>query len=201
VRSSQSRPRFGAELAQGSVYMLRADLLSGEARALLRSVARVALIARRGPIDKQLANTLLLGDAVAAHFAAPPSQPVVAAPRPTGSELAQGLEFFNGLGGFDKDGREYVTLLESGSTTPAPWINVIANPRFGFQVSAQGSGYTWAENSRENQLTPWSNDPVTDPCGEAFYVRDERSGALFSPTAQPIRDDGLYVARHGHGYR
>ena len=70
VRSSQSRPRFGAELAQGSVYMLRADLLSGEARALLRSVARVALIARRGPIDKQLANTLLLGDAVAAARAA-----------------------------------------------------------------------------------------------------------------------------------
>ena len=106
VRSSQSRPRFGAELAQGSVYMLRADLLSGEARALLRSVARVALIARRGPIDKQLANTLLPGDTVAAHFATPPSRPVVAAPGPTGSELAQGLEFFNGLGGFDKDGRE-----------------------------------------------------------------------------------------------
>ncbi|WP_448132106.1 GH36-type glycosyl hydrolase domain-containing protein [Stutzerimonas chloritidismutans] len=200
VRSSQSRPRFGAELAQGSVYMLRADLLSSEARALLRSVARVALIARRGPIDKQLANTLLPSEAVAAHFATPPSRPIISASGPTGSELAQGLEFFNGLGGFDKDGREYVTLLESGSTTPAPWINVIANPRFGFQVSAQGSSYTWAENSRENQLTPWSNDPVTDPCGEAFYVRDERSGALFSPTAQPIRDDGLYVARHGHGY-
>ena len=72
--------------------------------------------------------------------------------------------------------------------------------RFGFQVSAEGSGYTWAENSRENQLTPWSNDPVGDPSGEAIYVRDEITGDLWSPTAQPIRDGGTYVARHGYGY-
>src|SRR3546814_16358705 len=78
------------------------------------------------------------------------------------------LEFFNGFGGFDKDGREYVTILDSGHATPAPWINVVANPGFGFQASAEGSGYTWAENSRENQLTPWSNDPVGDPTGEAI---------------------------------
>ncbi|WP_253185345.1 hypothetical protein [Pseudomonas aeruginosa] len=91
-------------------------------------------------------------------------------------------------------------LLEKGESTPAPWINVIANPRFGFQVSAEGSGYTWAENSRENQLTPWSNDPVGDPCVEAFYLRDEDSRALWSVTARPIRDDGLYSARHGFGY-
>ncbi|AHL76298.1 glycosyl transferase [Stutzerimonas stutzeri] len=202
VRSSQSRPRFGAELAQGSVYMLRADLLSTEARALLRSVARVSLIARRGPIANQLANQLSPAEPLAKPFlAAQPSSLIpVSSASDLARELAQNLEFFNGLGGFDKDGREYVTLLEPGRNTPAPWINVIANPRFGFQVSTQGSGYTWAENSRENQLTPWSNDPVTDPCGEAFYVRDEESGALFTPTAQPIRDNGLYVARHGHGY-
>ncbi len=107
------------------------------------------------------------------------------------------LEFFNGLGGFDKNGREYVTVLTAGATTPAPWINVIANPRFGFQVAAEGSGYTWAENSRENQLTPWSNDPVEDPAGEALYVRDEMTGDLWCATAQPIRDGGTYVARHG----
>src|SRR5690606_37950029 len=71
---------------------------------------------------------------------------------------------------------------------------------FGFQVSADGSGYTWAENSRENQLTPWSNDPVTDPAGEAIYVRDDVSGEVWTATAQPIRDSGRYVARHGFGY-
>jgi len=204
VRSSQSRPRFGAELAQGTVYMLRADLLSTEARALLRSVARVSLIARRGPIANQLTNQLVASQAPVM----PPrladrrstGMATSAAARSSAADISQHLECFNGLGGFDKNGREYVTLLEADANTPAPWINVIANPQFGFQVSAQGSGYTWAENSRENQLTPWSNDPVTDPCGEAFYVRDEQSGALFSPTAQPIRDGGLYVARHGHGY-
>src|SRR5690606_31618283 len=88
----------------------------------------------------------------------------------------------------------------AGETTPAPWINVISNPGFGFQVSAEGSGATWCGNARENQLTPWSNDPVTDPSGEAFYVRDEDSGDLWSPTAQPLRGAGSFEARHGRGY-
>ena len=193
VRSSQSRPHFGEELAQGSVYALRADLMSGDARALLQSVARVALIARRGPIANQLAQL-------------PPS-PIWPSsihrqkfPIPAPAPAPRNLEFFNGLGGFDKDGREYVTILDAGHATPAPWINVIANPRFGFQVTASGGGYTWAENSRENQLTPWSNDPVEDPTGEAIYVRDEETFDLWSATAKPIRDGGTYIARHGHGY-
>ncbi|HEB0975011.1 TPA: glycosyl transferase, partial [Yersinia enterocolitica] len=90
--------------------------------------------------------------------------------------------------------------LNDGENTPAPWINVIANQAFGFQVSASGSGYTWAENSRENQITPWLNDPVIDSSGECLYLRDEDSGQLWSPTAQPIRDGGTYIARHGRGY-
>jgi cyclic beta-1,2-glucan synthetase len=111
------------------------------------------------------------------------------------------LEYFNGLGGFSNDGREYVTILNAGQTTPAPWVNVVANESFGFQVSAEGAGYTWSVNSRENQLTPWSNDPVTDRGGEILYVRDEDSGALWGPTALPIRDEAAsYVARHGQGY-
>ena len=171
VRSSQSRPRFGAELAQGSVYVLRADLMGVPARALLQSVARVALLARRGPIADQLAL-------VAAAFPATAHGPQRrrAAALPEHVKPPQDLEFFNGLGGFDANGREYVTVLEQGATTPAPWINVIANPGFGFQVSAEGSGSTWAGNSRDNQLTPWSNDPVCDPAGEALYVRDEATG-------------------------
>src|ERR1700694_120320 len=111
------------------------------------------------------------------------------------------LEFFNGLGVFSDDGREYTTILGPDQLTPAPWINVIANPNFGFQVGTEGGGYTWSVNSRENQLTPWSNDPVTDRPGEAFYLRDDDSGDLWSATALPIRDEAeTYVARHGHGY-
>ncbi len=111
------------------------------------------------------------------------------------------LEFFNGLGGFDAGGREYVTLLGEGQWTPAPWINVIANPSFGFQTSVEGAGYTWSINSRENQITPWSNDPVGDRPGEVIYLRDEDSGALWGPTALPIREEASrYVCRHGQGY-
>lgn len=199
VRSSQSRPRFGDEIAEGSVYTLRADLMSVEARALLQSAARVVLTARRGSIANQLARLPSLP--------IPPlpirrQKPPMRASRSSLTHAAtwRSLEFFNGLGGFDKDGREYVAILDAGRATPAPWINVIANPGFGFQVAVEGSGYTWAENSRENQLTPWSNDPVADPIGEAIYVRDEKTGDVWNATAQPIRDGGTYIARHGFGY-
>ncbi|HXI13887.1 MAG TPA: glycosyl transferase [Thermoanaerobaculia bacterium] len=117
-------------------------------------------------------------------------------PRTQGGEL----DFFNGIGGFTKDGSEYVILLDEGRWTPAPWVNVIANPDFGFFVSETGSGCVWAGNSRENRLTPWSNDPVADPSGEAIYLRDEESGRLWTPTPLPIREDSPYVCRHGQGY-
>ncbi|GAA3990300.1 glucoamylase family protein [Comamonas faecalis] len=201
VRRSQSRPRLDGEaMARGVVHALRADLMEASARGLLQSAARVVLLARRGDIARQIARlpeaTLTASSALKSAAQLPSS----ALPRQAQGPNTARLEFFNGLGGFDLDGREYVTVLADGQTTPAPWINVIANPGFGFQVSADGSASTWAGNSRENQLTPWSNDPVTDPTGEAFFVRDEASGQLWSPTAQPIRDGGIYVARHGHGY-
>ena len=78
---------------------------------------------------------------------------------------------------------------------------MVANPEFGFQVSESGSGYTWSVNSRENKLTPWSNDPVSDTPGETFYVRDEDSGLVWGPTLLPIREEPWpYVIRHGQGY-
>ncbi len=109
------------------------------------------------------------------------------------------LQFYNGLGGFDKEGSEYVICLEKGQTTPAPWVNIISNPEFGFMVSESGGGYTWCENSRENKLTPWSNDPVSDHPGEIFYLNDEY-GEPWSITPLPIREDESYMIRHGFGY-
>jgi cyclic beta-1,2-glucan synthetase len=197
VRSSQSRQRFGSELAQGSVFTLRADLMSPEARDRLHSAARVRLSARRGSIAEQLDHQP--GPSIDRPLISFPQMPLRPVPEPSAPRKLP-LEFFNGLGGFDKDGREYVTILDGAAVTPAPWINVIANPGFGFQVSTEGSGYTWAENSRENQLTPWSNDPVVDPGGEAIYIRDEETLDLWSPTAQPIRSSGTYASRHGFGY-
>jgi cyclic beta-1,2-glucan synthetase len=196
LRMSQSQPEPRADTTRGSVFLLRTDLISEQARARLSSVARVVLVGQRGSLADQL-DRLRAPAAPAARLPrnGPDLEAVAAAPVP------QDLEFFNGLGGFAEDGREYVTLLGPGQTTPAPWINVIANPGFGFQVAAEGGGFTWALNSRENQLTPWSNDPVTDRQGEVLYLRDEESGELWGPTASPIREHGAhYRARHGQGY-
>lgn len=110
------------------------------------------------------------------------------------------LQNFNGFGGFDKDGMEYVIRLAEGINTPVPWSNIIANENFGFLVTESGASTTWAENSRENKLTSWSNDPVLDPSGEAIYMRDEETGAIWSATPSPIRRETLYTVRHGFGY-
>lgn len=196
VRSARSRPQAPGihAPAKGTIHALRSDLLHPGARAQLFSIARVILVASRGDIAQQLARLSSLPVTEPLALLAP--EPALTLPRP---DLPT-LEFFNGTGGFDRDGREYVTILQDGKTTPAPWINVIANPTFGFQVSAEGSGHVWAENSRENQLTPWSNDPVTDPAGEAIYLQDVDTGQLWTPTALPVRGPGTYIARHGFGY-
>jgi cyclic beta-1,2-glucan synthetase len=196
VRTSQSRPRNGADATRGSVFVLRADLIAEEARARLLAVARVVLVAGRGTMAEQLDH---VREVFTGGAPPPPRPPAAEAPRPALPPTE--LEFFNGLGGFAKDGREYVTTFGVGRSTPAPWINVVANPGFGFQAAVEGSGYTWSESSRENQLTPWSNDPVADRPGEAIYVRDEETGELWGPTALPVRNETApYVATHGQGY-
>ncbi len=196
VRAYQSRSHAGAESARGAVFILRAELVSAETRSLLQSVARAVLFSRRGSLFKQIQR---LEESEAAGRPLPRRSPNNATPKAMLPPLE--LEFFNGLGGFAKDGREYVTVLGEGQWTPAPWVNVIANPSFGFQVSVEGGGYTWSINSQQNQLTPWSNDPVGDRPGEVIYLRDEDSGALWGPTALPIREEtSPYVVRHGQGY-
>ena len=195
VRANPSRPLSDKEGAPGAVFLLRADLLSVEVRTLLQTVARVVIASRRGSLAEQVKRLQEIAPAAEPPQLKPgsASPPELVAPPP--------LEFFNGIGGFDKDGREYVTILDGDQVTPAPWLNVIANPSFGFQVSAEGSGYTWSVNSRENQLTPRSSDPVSDSASEVIYVRDQDSGDVWTPTALPIRNDASrYVARHGQGY-
>ena len=110
------------------------------------------------------------------------------------------LPYFNGLGGFTPDGREYAIYLGPGNNTPAPWVNVMAHATFGAMVSESGLGCTWAGNSQTNRLTSWHNDPTSDRQPETIYLRDEESGALWTPTASPIRETDAYRARHGQGY-
>ena len=110
------------------------------------------------------------------------------------------LDYFNGYGGFNKENNSYVIKLKDYENTPAPWINVISNEDFGFHISEVGSSYTWCGNSRENKITPWSNDWVTDPLGEALYIRDDKTGKISSITPKPIRDGGEYIIEHSFGY-
>jgi cyclic beta-1,2-glucan synthetase len=195
VRAGQSRLQSEGDKPSGGVFVLRGDLISAEDRTLLQTAARAVLLSRRGSLAEQVVRQRT--EPAALRFPRRRPEPKPSEVLPPRSDL----EFFNGLGGFDANGREYVTILGEGQWTPAPWINVIANPSFGFQVSESGSGYTWSLNSRENQLTPWSNDPVSDPPGETIYVRDEDSGEMWGPTVLPIREEARpYTARHGQGY-
>jgi cyclic beta-1,2-glucan synthetase len=193
VRMQSSTPPVAGAAPQGAVFLLRCDLIPAATAALLASVARVVLSAERGSLSEQLRP----------RAAAVPPAPAPRAPGDPGKAIppVPSLEFFNGYGGFAQDGREYVVMLGPGRSTPAPWVNVIANPEFGFLVAAEGGGYTWSRNSRENQITPWSNDPVTNRSGEAFYLLDAETQDLWCPTATPRRDPGAtYVVRHGRGY-
>jgi cyclic beta-1,2-glucan synthetase len=200
VRTSQPRSPPPDARATGRVFVLRSDRLAEVTRTTLQTAARATLAGRRGSLAEQLRR----GADDAASGPPPPwPQPTPHRWRPAGPDAAPppGTECWNGLGGFTSDGREYTTVLTGGRATPAPWLNVVANPHFGFQVSAEGSGYTWSGNSRENQLTPWSNDPTGDPPGEVFYLRDLDSGVVWSPTARPTPAIGAtFTCSHGQGY-
>ncbi|MEO6671283.1 MAG: cyclic beta 1-2 glucan synthetase, partial [Ferruginibacter sp.] len=123
-------------------------------------------------------------------------------PPPSSTAIPQpkDLIFFNGSGGFLPDGKEYVIITDNNNKTPAPWVNVIANPVFGTVISESGSAYSWTENAHELRLTTWSNDPVSDTSGEAFYLRDEDSGHFWSTALLPAGGQSAYITRHGFGY-
>ena len=180
----------------GGVFIKRSDQIPDDDRILLNTVARVVIVAERGDLEDEILRRPVEIDLPRNVLVVPPKHISTES-----SDAVPTLSFFNGLGGFDQEGKEYVTILGEGQWTPAPWINVIANERsFGFQVSETGSGFTWSVNSRENRLTPWSNDAVSDPPGEVIYLRDEETGYVWTPTPLPIREAGPYTIKHGHGY-
>jgi cyclic beta-1,2-glucan synthetase len=186
--------KFNMMGESGKVFVLRGDVVSPETLRVLPAISRVVLYGRRGDLTDQLSRIRPTEPPIAAMAVIEPKSKTMAVN--TG-----GLEFFNGFGGFGAEGREYVTFPSTENPAPAPWINVIANSDFGFQCGAEGGGYTWFGNSRENQITAWSNDAVENRPGEVFYIRDEDDGTLMSPTLSPIRSNqGKHVARHGFGY-
>ena len=195
VGTDRARLRVEGRAGQGSVFVLQADLVPNEVQLLLQASARVVLFGYRGSLAEQLAR------APEPPPRTPPTPPRRSPPLLPAPSSRPNLEFDNGIGGFSAEGREYLVILEDGHPTPAPWINVIANRDFGFHSSADGSGMTWASNSQQNMLTPWSNDPVSDAPGEVIYLRDDDSGEIWTVTALPIRVAGaIYQARFGQGY-
>jgi cyclic beta-1,2-glucan synthetase len=179
----------------GGVYLRSATKISKEELIALQAAARVVLVAARGTLRQQLAATTPVAAkprllAPGRQFREEPSAPL---------DFME-LKYFNGLGGFTEDGKEFVIYLGPDRQTPLPWINIMANPKFGAFVSESGAEFVWGRNSQNDRLTPWFNDPISDAPGTAIYIRDDDIGVVWSPTPQPIREKDAYRARHGHGY-
>ena len=212
----------------GGIFVRAAQQMPHEDRILLQSVARLIVSDDQGKLDEQVRRAPAREPMIPLFTAAPTQYqlPVEAdgdatrtlagdrqwhATRDPGDTRAAAdpwpfdpvvgpVAMGNGLGGFSADGREYVIDLPPGQTTPAPWSNVLANPGFGCVVSESSPGYSWGENAHEFRLSPWHDDPITDASGEAFYLRDEESGKVWSPQPLPCRGEGDYRTRHGFGY-
>ncbi|HET6247998.1 MAG TPA: glucoamylase family protein [Tepidisphaeraceae bacterium] len=192
-----ARNEVGTIDKPGGIFIRRVDQMSEEDKVLMQAVARVIISDTAGSLSDQVERRARLEAPMPKFFpllGRRPEPPVAVEVTP------QDLALFNGLGGFTRDGREYIITTTAEKPTPAPWVNVLANPYFGTVVSESGSAYTWCENAHSYRLTPWNNDPVCDIGGEAFYLRDEESGYFWSPSPLPARGPMPYTTRHGFGY-
>ena len=181
----------------GGIFVRQIEQISNEDRVLIQTVARAIVKDSNGTLPEQL-NRRTLREVRVALLSPTRSRTMESNSAP--AQQRSDLVFFNGLGGFTSDGREYVISTAHKHVTPLPWVNVLANPYFGSVISENGLSYTWLENAHEFRLTPWHNDPVTDASGEAFYLRDEETGYFWSPTPMPVRGATPYTTRHGFGY-
>ena len=194
-RLVQAHSQYTGIEQPGGVFLRSVVGMPQEDIALFHSVSRVLLVAARGTIAQQLG--------------APVAQPALPALLPRAVRVKDEpspplpfmeLPYFNGLGGFTADGREYAIYLGPNDRTPLPWVNVMSNPSFGALISESGQGFCWYGNSQTNRLTPWTNDAISDPAVDAIYIRDEEIGVTWTPTPLPIRENDAYRCRHGQGY-
>ncbi|WP_192929721.1 GH36-type glycosyl hydrolase domain-containing protein [Alkaliphilus serpentinus] len=177
----------------GGVFIRNTSMMPKEDIYLFYSAARMVLKGDGGPISRQMVATDVRELPPEKDF----NEAFVQYPI---QEEPLEVDFFNGYGGFSKDGKEYIIKLKENINTPAPWTNVIANETFGFLATESGAGAIWAENSRENKLAPWSNDPVSNPPSEVLYIRDDDTGSFWTITPLPIREKECYMIHHGGGY-
>lgn len=180
----------------GGIFLRTSSQLSAEEVLLVESVARVVLQGARGGLSEQLVRPKPL--ASPELVVRKPSKLPSVNPAFITSQISK-LDYFNGSGGFVPGGRGYSLAVQDGVKPPLPWSNVVANPEFGFLITESGGGYTWSENSRENRLTPWSNDAVTDRLGEVIYIRNAANGSYWSATPAPCSHGGAYLVTHSFG--
>ena len=185
----------GGSEKPGGIFVRNVDQVSKEDMVLFQTVARVIISDERGSLADQIARRNTPKTAITQITQSQPFSGTT-----SGLSIPGDLDFFNGTGGFSKDGREYIIATSGRQATPAPWANIIANPNFGTVISESGQAYTWTENAHEQRLTPWNNDPVTDRGGEHFYLRNEETGYTWSPVMLPVTGDTQYITRHGFGY-
>lgn len=186
----------------GGIFLIKSEDMPPEDLILIETVARVVLRGSLPTAEFDPQKPVEMEDSEASVNYVPID---LSYSNKESSQDHSYLQFFNGYGGFSENGREYIIHIKANKNNrlefpPAPWINVIANPDFGFLISESGSGYTWSQNSRENRLTPWFNDAVSDPAGEALYIRDEDNQLYWSPTPNPISGSSNYKVTHGFGY-
>ncbi|MBP9926129.1 MAG: cyclic beta 1-2 glucan synthetase [Cyclobacteriaceae bacterium] len=179
----------------GGIFVRASEQVSYEDQILFQTTARICISDNGGSLTDQV-NRTLPAKVEIPYF---PSDQKIKIPA-TSIPIPEDLTFYNGVGGFNKEGNEYVMIVDNKTKTPVPWVNIIANPDFGSVISESGSAYTWTENAHEFRLTPWKNDPVSDTSGEAFYLRDEVSGHFWSTSLLPAGGKTPYIVRHGFGY-
>ncbi|PYO38975.1 MAG: hypothetical protein DMD33_20285, partial [Gemmatimonadetes bacterium] len=187
----------------GGVFVRRTDLVQPEDRILLEAAARVVMDGADGSLRQQLKRPQIPFGPAPGQIPELTAQPSMRGESAAPSVVRSGqLEMFNGIGGFADEGREYVISVDqdAGKLPPQPWSNVVAHPTFGFAATEGSPGYTWSRNSHDNRLTPWRNNPVSDPPGEAIFIRDEETGQFWSATPLPAGGGQPYTVRHGQGY-
>ena len=181
----------------GGVHLLFVDQIGADQTRLLEAVARVVVDDRMGPLNEQLDKALRLPPTLPRFE---PAQSIDDDEDIPSLARPDDLLFDNGLGGFSADGREYIIHLEPRDSTPAPWINILSNNDFGTVVTEAGGGFSWAINSGENRISPWTNDAVTDEPSEILYLRDEETAQLWNPTPGPNGREAACQIRHGAGF-
>ncbi len=179
----------------GGIFVRHSEQMSEEDRVLIQSVASVVLTDNGGSLVEQIQQ----------YSRNEINVPRLPAVRDSSETIyadyfqQKDLLFFNGWGGFTRDGREYIIHIKPDNPPPMPWVNVLANKRFGTVVSQSGA-YSWVENAHEYRITPWYNDPITDAVGEILYLRNESTGKFWSATPLPCPAKSDYLNRHGFGY-